>query len=188
MFAVYKSIPKSDFSPGRPSALATPFLIGSASCFLSIVTIWHSAIGCGCFSNRRPYDTAHITSTTRNDSLSTPWPSVVALGSSLGGCCLRAGLSAPTRLQMDSDSLGETCTPLSPLPDLQASSFAQGLLFVPQRLSGPLRPCPSSGLLLPVQMNGSDFRPGEAPGLLALELFTRCELSSSSPPSLTLAL
>lgn len=75
---------------------------------------------------------------------------------------MRAGLSMPTRLHTEPDSLGEACTPLSPLPDLRASSFAQRLLFVSQRLSGPLRPCPSSGLLSPVLMTDSDFQPEEA--------------------------
>lgn len=108
----------------------------------------------------------------------------------MGGCCLGAGLSTPTRLQTESDSLGEACTPLSPLPDLQASSFAQRLVFVvPERLSGPLRPCLSSGLWLPLLMEDRDFRPEEAPRLLlSPELFTRGELPSSSGPSPALAL
>jgi hypothetical protein len=110
--------------------------------------------------------------TTTNYNLSRPWLSVVELRCSVGTCCLRAGLSIPTRLHTDSDSLGEACTPLSPLPDLQASSFARGLLFVSQRLSGPFRPCPSSGLLLSILMEDSDFRSEEAPRLL---------LSSCSP-------
>lgn len=125
---------------------------------------------CFCFINLLFNDTISISKATTNDRAHTDslWCSWV---SSMGGCCRRANPSTPTRLQTDSEGFGEAGTPQSPLPGLQASSFAQGLLFVPRKLSGSLRPCPSSGLrcCCLLLMKNSDFRSLRAFPLLANE-------------------